>query len=489
MIFERIYLGCLAQASYLIACPRSRVAAIVDPRRDVDDYIALAEKKGVEIRHVILTHFHADFVSGHIELQKRCKAKIHVGARAKAEYAFTPAREGSTIELGPTVRLGFLETPGHTPESVCVLVYDRAKSEEKPHAVLTGDTLFIGDVGRPDLMASVGLSAEKLAGMLYDSLHEKLLALPDETLVYPGHGAGSLCGKNLSDEASSTIGTQRKLNYALRPMTKAAFVKLMTSDLAAAPSYFAYDADLNRKKRKTLDTTLARATKPLSLEKALALQAKGAQVLDARSADEYAKGHLVGSINVGLGGKFATWAGALLDREKPIVVIAPAGKESEAVMRLGRIGLDAVAGYLEGGAKAFEARPELVRTHERLTAKQLAKELESENPPHVLDVRAPGEWTAGRIAGNVHVPLLQLEERLADIPRGGRLVIHCAGGYRSMIAASLLARHGIESSDLVGGFGAWEEAKLPVVKGAPRAKGKTKPKSKTKKVRAARASR
>ncbi len=462
MILQQIYLGCLSQASYLIACEESRVAAIVDPRRDVDDYLELAKKHELEIRHVILTHLHADFISGHIELLDRFEATIHLGAAAKTEYPVTPATERSTIELGPTVRLSFLETPGHTPESVCVLVHDLAKDRTKPHAVLTGDTLFIGDVGRPDLMASKGLTAEALAGMLHDSL-KKLLALPDETIVYPGHGAGSLCGKNLSTETVSTIGAQRKLNYALQPMSKDAFVKLVTCSQSSPPSYFAYDAELNRKTRPTLEETLARVVKPLSLEAVLELQAKGAQVIDARLPEEFeGGGHLVGTLSFGLDGKYASWAGALLSREKPIVLIAPPGQEAEAALRLGRIGLDNVAGYLEGGPAAFARRPELLRKRERLTVQALAAELASAKPPAVIDVRAPGEWSTSHIEGAIHIPLDRLEERLAELPRGRRLVMQCRTGYRSAIAASLLARHGIESANLAGGIVAWSDAKLPV---------------------------
>ncbi|MEZ0231172.1 MAG: rhodanese-like domain-containing protein [Planctomycetota bacterium] len=463
MILQQIYLGCLSQASYLIACEESRVAAIVDPRRDIDDYLELAKKHRLEIRHVVLTHFHADFVSGHIELRDRAGATIHLGPSAKAEYDYVPAREGSTIDLGPTVRLSFLETPGHTPESICVLVHDLVKDSKKPHAVLTGDTLFIGDVGRPDLMASKGVTADVLAGQLYDSLHKKLLALPDETVLYPGHGAGSLCGKSLSSDTVSTIGAQRKLNYALQSMAKESFVQLVAGAQGKPPSYFAYDAELNRKQRGTLDANLARVLKPLSLEAVLELQRKGAQVVDTRPPQEFeGEGHLVGSLTFGLTGKYASWAGALLSRERPIVLIATPGKESEAAVRLGRIGLDDVAGYLEGGAASFLSRPELVRRRERIEAPALSRELASKKRPTVIDVRGPGEWLAGHIEGSVNIPLDRLEERVAEIPRGERLIMQCQSGYRSAIAASILARHGIESANLAGGILAWNEAKLPV---------------------------
>lgn len=460
MILKQFYLGCLAQASYLVADEQSKVAAIVDPRRDVDDYLEQARKLGVEIRHVVLTHFHADFVSGHLELRDRCGAKIHLGARAEAEYAFVPMKDGTRLELGPSTRLEALETPGHTPEGISVLVYDLAKDPSRPHAVLTGDALFIGDVGRPDLLASKGLSAEDLAGMLYDSLHEKLMKLPDETLVYPAHGAGSLCGKNLSDENVSTIGKQKKQNYALKPMAKSEFVKLVTSEQAWLPGYFAYDAELNKRERPTLEKSLESSLEALSPDGFLELVRGGAQVVDTRSPADFEAGYLEGSINIGLGGKYATWAGTVLDREKPIVIVCDAGKERESVVRLARIGFDQVRGYLD----ASKLPKEKLGRRERVTAEELSKRLQSQERPVVLDVRAVGEWNASRIEGAVLIPLHELKGRWPEVPRGKPIVIHCAGGYRSSIAASILARHGIETSDLVGGMSAWEAAKLPTVR-------------------------
>src|SRR5271156_6819801 len=386
MILKQYYLGCLAHASYLLGDEATATAIIVDPQRDIEQYVADAEKLALHIRHVFLTHFHADFIAGHLELRDRCGATIYLGSRAKADYAFVPMADGDTLEF-PGLRLDVLETPGHTIESISILVFDLAKDATNPYAVLTGDTLFIGDVGRPDLRASLGWTANDLGAHLYDSLHNKLLALPDETLVYPAHGAGSLCGKKLSSDTVSSLGDQRRLNYALQPMTKEEFIRLVTADQPDAPQYFTYDAILNTRERVTLDTNLERVLHPVALDEALRLGDAGAQLLDVREAAEFAKGHLAGSINIGLGGQYATWAGTLLDRTKPIVIIAEPGREQEAALRLGRIGFDQVSGYLEGGMVALTARPDLVWPKERGPPPMVAEELAGAEPPIVLDIR------------------------------------------------------------------------------------------------------
>ena len=348
MILKQYYLGCLAHASYLLGDEASATAIIVDPQRDIQQYLTDAEKFGLKIRHVFLTHFHADFVAGHLELRDRCGATIHLGSCAKAEYSFVPMHDGDTLNF-PGLRLQVLETPGHTIESISILVFDLDKDPANPQAVLTGDTMFIGDVGRPDLRASLGWTAQDLGAHLYDSLHDKLLKLPDETLVYPAHGAGSLCGKQLSTDTVSSLGEQRRFNYALQPMSKEMFIRLVTADQPDAPAYFTFDAILNTHERVTLDKNLEEVLQPVELDEVIRLGDVGAQLLDVRDPVEYAKGHLAGSINIGLGGQYATWAGTVLDRAKPIVIIAEPGREQEAALRLGRIGFDHVRGYLRGG--------------------------------------------------------------------------------------------------------------------------------------------
>jgi hydroxyacylglutathione hydrolase len=462
VIFKQFYLNCLAHASYLIGDQPTGTAAVVDPQRDVGQYLAFASEHRLQIRHVFLTHLHADFIAGHLELRDRAGATIYLGAKAQAEYRFTPLADGSIVEFG-RVRLKALETPGHTPESISLLVYDLDRNTTEPHAVLTGDTLFIGDVGRPDLRAALGWSAADLAALLYDSLQSKLLSLPDASLVYPAHGAGSLCGKAISKETVSTLGEQRRLNYALQPMSKHAFIELVTADQPEAPPYFVYDAVLNSKERPTLDEALKRQLKPLELDRLLQLQAAGAQVLDTRDPEEFATAHLAGSINIGLSGQYATWAGTVLHHENPIVIIANPGRESESAVRLGRIGFDNVAGYLSDGMRSLESRPDLTVATERLSAPLSAEILSSAEPPQLLDVRTPRERGQKYIDGSLSIPLNHLPERVRELPSSRPLLVYCAGGYRSSIAASLLQQRGFTRvSEIAGGIAAWEAAKLPV---------------------------
>jgi glyoxylase-like metal-dependent hydrolase (beta-lactamase superfamily II) len=457
VILKQYYLACLAHASYLVADESSGIAAVVDPQRDVEQYLEDARRLECRVGHVFLTHFHADFVAGHLELREREGATIHLGARARAEYPFTAMADGDSVQLG-AVRLTVLETPGHSPESISILVSDPEEPVD-PYAVLSGDTLFIGDVGRPDLRGALGWSADELGGMLYDSLHGKLACLPDDTLLYPAHGAGSLCGKKLSTDTVSTIGIQRAYNYALAPMSRERFIETVTADLPDAPAYFTYDAVLNARERPTLDQALERELRPLTLADTLKLQANGAQVLDTRDGAKFDAAHLKGSINVGLGGSYATWCGTILDPEKAIVLIAEPGREVEAATRLGRIAFDTVAGYLAGGMESLGDDPNLIDRIERITAGSLAEQLASPAPPVLLDVRAPGEWEQERIEAAVNVPLSRLPERLDSLPRDRQIVVHCASGYRSAIAAGLLERAGFEDvADLVGGLGAWTSA-------------------------------
>ncbi|MBV9309754.1 MAG: MBL fold metallo-hydrolase [Solirubrobacterales bacterium] len=468
MILTPYYLRCLAHASYLIADPASGQAAVIDPQRDVEQYVEDASHVGCKIAHVLLTHLHADFIAGHLELRDREGATIYLGARASAEYQFTPMADGEELHVG-AVRLVVLETPGHSPESISIVVYDPEQSEHEPKAVLTGDTLFIGDVGRPDLRASLGWSPRRLASMLYDSLHEKLATLPDETLVYPAHGAGSLCGKNLSTDTVSTIGIQREHNYALQPMSREQFIEIVTSDQPDSPEYFTYDAVLNSRERPTLEQSLERELKPLSLDQVRELADHGAQLLDTREAADFEGSHFRGSVNIGLGGSYATWCGTILTREHPVVMITEPGRELESATRLGRIGFDMVAGYLNGGMTSLEEAPELLERTSRLTATALAEQLASSAPPLLLDVRTEGEWRTERIDGALNVPLPRLEAGAPALPAGRDLVVYCSSGYRSAIAASLLSRGGREAvSDLVGGLAAWNSSRTTAGRHQPR---------------------
>ena len=460
MILKQYYLGCLAHASYLIADERTKQAVVVDPQRDIEQYLSDAQEGGYAIKYVVLTHFHADFLAGHIELRNRAGARIVMGARAQAEFDVQAVKDGDLFELGD-VRLQILETPGHTPEGISLLVFDRTKSDTVPQAVLTGDTLFIGDVGRPDLLASIGVTADELAEMLYHSLN-KLRELPDSTLVYPAHGAGSMCGKNLSKETVSTIGEQKKFNYALQPMGFDEFKRLVTSDQPEAPDYFVYDAIKNRQERPDLEATLRTSLKALSVDDVVRMKKQGAELVDVREAADFEGAHLAGSINIGLKGKYATWCGSILSHDRPIVVIADPGSEEEAVMRLGRIGFDNVAGYLGDGMAALEPRPELIRVISRITAPALAEQLAESPSPFVVDVRSEKEWLSGHLAHSHNIPLMHLRGRLAEVPQDRPVVVHCEGGYRSAIGTSLLAEAGRTNvSDLVGGIKAWITSKLP----------------------------
>ena len=463
MILQQTYLACLSHASYFIGDERTRSAAIVDPQRDIDTYLDEAKKHNCTIERVFLTHFHADFLAGHIELAARTGAKIYLGAKARADFDFIPLKDAETIEFGD-VRLKILETPGHTPEGISILVFDLARDSQAPQAVLTGDTLFIGDVGRPDLLTSQGLSARDLALSMYDSLREKLLPLPDSTIVYPAHGAGSACGKKISKETSATLGTQKRLNWALQPMEREEFVRLLTSEQPSMPAYFAFDADLNRRKHATLDQNLSQHFQPLTLEQALERVKQGALILDAREPAEWASGHLAGSVNIGLSGTYASWVGALISPQRELLLVAPAGREKEAAVRLGRIGFDCIGGFLAQGAEAWRDRPELLRKSQRFTANELAAVLARQDAPLVLDVRTTTEWDAGHLAGALHIPLPQLEARAAELPRNRPIAVHCKGGYRSMIAVSLLEPMGMGPlSDLEGGYMAWEAARQATV--------------------------
>lgn len=462
MQLKQYFLGCLAHASYLIVDERTKIAAVVDPQRDIDEYLEDAEKVGATIKYVFLTHFHADFLAGHIELRDKTGAQIYLGKRGQAEYAVTAVEDGDVIEFGD-VRLKIMETPGHTPEGISILVYDLKVDDRDPYAVLTGDTLFIGDVGRPDLLASIGVTADELADMLYDSVN-RLRELPDATLVYPAHGAGSLCGKSLSNETSSTIGEQKKFNYALQPMSREEFKELVTADQPEAPKYFVHDAILNRQDRQSLSETMQKSLVPLSLEQVLEMQKNEAQLLDVREGVDYEGAHLRGVTNIALEGKYATWCGILLSHDRPIVVIAEEGGEEEAIMRLGRIGFDNVSGYLKGGMAALGKDESLLEHTTRVTAPVLAESLNKGSRSVIVDVRSEKEWEEEHIEGSVNIPLNHLMERAEELSDASQVTVHCQGGYRSVIAVSLLEQAGVKNvQDLVGGVKAWKAISLPTV--------------------------
>ncbi|MEU8343405.1 TSUP family transporter [Spirillospora sp. NPDC048832] len=459
MYFAQHYLECLSQASYLIGDRRTGRAVVVDPRRDVSEYLDDAAANGLRIEGVINTHFHADFVSGHLELAARTGAWIGYGARAEAEFPIRKLRDRERIGLGE-VTLEIMETPGHTPESISVLVFEHP-GDGTPYGVLTGDALFIGDVGRPDLLASFGVGADELGRMLYDTVQHKLMALPDQTRLFPAHGAGSACGKNLSTELQSTIGAQRLSNYACVPMGEREFLDIVTEGQPPAPGYFGYDALLNRKERELLK--VEEHLRELPLGDVLARRDAGAVVVDARDPQEFAAGHLAGSLNVPADGRFAEQAGMLIEPGREIVVIAPDGRAEEIIVRLARIGLDTAAGFLADPEDAFTRAPEGdIARAERITFAELRDELGGAEPPLLIDVRNAGELAAGTIEGAVNIPLAELPGRLDAVPAARRIVVHCAGGARSSAAASLLRRAGrTRVADLLGGYGAWAAAHAP----------------------------
>jgi len=453
MIFRQYYLGCLSHASYLIGDETTGDAVVVDPQRDVGQYLEDAEAHRLKIRHVVETHLHADFVSGHLELAAATGADICYGRGAQTSFPVRDLDDGETLSLGG---VELEATPGHAPESISLVVWDRG-SEADPWGVLTGDTLFVGDVGRPDLTAGVepGLTVGNMARQLYRSLHDRLLTLPDGTRVFPAHGAGSACGKNLSTETSSTIGEQRVTNHALRLGDEDAFVAAITEGQPARPHYFAYDATRNREDRALLDEHTV--PPPMSLHEVLAVQAGGGVVLDTRAPEEFARAHLRGSINVGLEGRFAEYAGDVLDPGTPVVLVAEDDHRLEAKVRLARIGFDAVVGCLDRALATFTEHPELVERSSRLRADELAQRLSSAPDMVVIDVRNPGELAQGVVPGARSIPLPGLVDELGALDPEAVTVLYCAGGYRSSIAASLLASRGWRDvSDLLGGYAAWK---------------------------------
>src|SRR5713226_8196658 len=432
-------------------------AVVVDPQRDVDLYFKAAEDHGLTIRHIFETHLHADFVSGHKELADRSGAQIYFGAQAGATFPHVAVRDGFELRFGKA-SIKVLETPGHTPESICLLVTVDDKPV-KPWAVLTGDTLFLGDVGRPDLSRTH--TPEQLAGMLYDSLHNELLKLPDEVLVYPAHGAGSLCGRNMRAERSSTIGTERLTNYALQIRSREEFVKQLTSNLPARPDYFLQDAEINRGGASALsDLPELRAIPPAELK---SLLDDGVIALDIRPGDQFAAGHVPGSINIALSGQFATWAGTILGlSSRPVLIADSVEQLAEARLRLARVGIETERGYLQGSVAGWkQAGFDLAQLPE-ITAQELRQRL-LENKLNVLDVRREPEWMVGHVAGAAWWPLDRFRLSPPEVDLNLPLAVHCQSGYRSMIACSLLQRAGFKNViNVTGGFAAWQEAQLPV---------------------------
>ncbi|MBV5242276.1 MULTISPECIES: MBL fold metallo-hydrolase [Mycolicibacterium] len=454
MKFIQYYLDCLSHASYLIADETTGRAVVVDPQRDVAEYLSDAEEFGYTIELVIETHFHADFLSGHLELAEATGAKIVYSSVAETEFESMGVADGERYSLGD-VTLEFRHTPGHTPESMSIVVYEHA-DDQVPYGVLTGDALFIGDVGRPDLLASIGFTREELAEKLYDSLHNKLMTLPDATRVYPAHGAGSACGKNLSTDLWSTMGEQKETNYALRAPDKATFMALVTEGQPPAPSYFVYDAILNRKDRELLDQTKMPAA--MTYEQVRDAMAAGAILVDGRGPEEFATGHLRGAVNIGLAGRYAEFAGSVVPTDVDIVLFTEPGQELEGKNRLARIGFDRVVGYLDRPFEVMFTHPGDVQMASRLTAKAFDQRAAEVANLQIVDVRNPGEVAAGTIPNAITIPVGQLPARLGELDPAKPTVVYCAGGYRSSVAASLLRGNGFtDVSDILGGFGAWEE--------------------------------
>jgi hydroxyacylglutathione hydrolase len=453
MYFQQFYLGCLSHASYLIGS--GGIAAIIDPQRDAGIYIEDALRNHLRIAHVIETHLHADFISGHQELAAITGARIYLGAQAGAKFPHVPVGDGDEIQFGNCI-LRFLETPGHTLESISILVTDTERSPD-PFAVLTGDTLFIGDVGRPDL--SPGHTPQQLAGLLYDSLHHKLLQIPDHVEVYPAHGAGSLCGRQLSNERSSTIGQQRASNFALQAKSRDEFIHLLTDDLPERPGYFAQDAEINRSGPAPL------ADLPVPPELAAKLVAErsndGALVLDTRTIGEFGSGHVPRAIHIGLTGQFASWAGRLIGLDQQIIVVAEDYDAMlDARVRLARVGMENVIGYLEDGMAGWFREGLPAEQVPQITVQDLHRELET---LQLIDVRGPGEWDQGHIASAISKPLPKLTQSLDGIDRSRPVAVHCKSGYRSSIATSLLKREGFgDVMNVIGGFDAWKACGLPV---------------------------
>ncbi|MEW6129766.1 MAG: rhodanese-like domain-containing protein [Acidobacteriota bacterium] len=458
MSFKQFYLGCLAHASYLIGSQGD--AAVIDPQRDIEQYLSEASQAGLKIKYIIETHLHADFVSGHRELAEKTGAQIVFGEKARANFPHLAVRDGDELPVG-NITLKILETPGHTPESISILAID-ATGSETPKRLFTGDTLFIGDVGRPDLVGAKGYTAEVMAGMLYDSLHNKILTLDDQVEVYPAHGAGSMCGRNISSDTFSTLGNQRRFNYALQPMSRESFIKLMTTDLPEAPAYFPVDAELNRQGAGSLkDLPELPALSPKEI---IALFQHGATILDVRNAAAYGAGHIKDSINIALGGQFASWSGCLLNLNEPIIIVSESQEGvNEAQMRLARVGIENVKGYLDGGIKSWSDAGLPLATIAQISVEELQQRLNENKHLQLIDVRRTGEFKNGHAPGAINIPLASIAKANLSVDSLEPTLVICAGGYRSSAATSILERRGFQNlCNIVGGTSAWINAGLPI---------------------------
>lgn len=456
MYIEQLYTGCLAEAAYYIESEGE--AAIVDPIRETQPYIELANRRGAKIRYIFETHFHADFVSGHIDLAKQTGATIVFGPGAETQYDAYNAKDGEVFELGG-IAIKALHTPGHTPESTCYLAYNEDGREE---AVFTGDTLFVGDVGRPDLLDGVIISKEEQVANLYESLNTKIKTLPDDVIVYPAHGPGSMCGKSIGKETQSTIGREKQTNYALRDMTLEEFTTVILEGQPPAPQYFIQNAIINRTGYENIDSVLERNVRALSVDDVERERAGGALVLDTRNAEEFGSGFIPGAMNIGLDGSFAVWVGTLVDIKRRIVVVAASGREREAILRLARVGYEQVAGYLEGGFDAWAAAGKPVDSVKSVTAAEFAEEVHK-GAANVLDVRRAAEYETAHVKGAANVPLRDLPSHTDCVKDGGDYFVHCAGGYRSMVAASILKAAGHTNIvNVLGGFDMIRNTGVPV---------------------------
>ena len=452
MYVQQLYTNCLAEAAYYIESEGE--AAIIDPLRETEPYIALAESRGATIKYVFETHFHADFVSGHIDLSRKVNAPIIYGPEANTDYKVYNAKDGEEFKLGQ-VKIRVLHTPGHTPESSCYLLIDERGHE---YAVFTGDTLFVGDVGRPDLLDGV-MSSETLAGMLYDSLQHKIKTLPDRVIVYPAHGPGSACGKSIGSETFSTIGEQKKYNYAMQNMTRDEFIAKVTDGILPPPQYFFEDARINKTGYDPIEDVIRENTKPLTLENFKQAVENGAWILDTRKADDFEKGFISGSINIGLNGQFAVWVGTLIDIQRDLVLITEPGREAETVLRLARVGYEKVVGYLQGGVNAYDRPLEKVKS---IKAEEMMSDVN--RAAVVLDVRKPNEWSVAHAKDALFLPLANFPDNLSNLDKDGKYIVHCGGGYRSMTAISIMKKLGFK--DLInihGGFGAMQNAGVKIV--------------------------